>query len=184
MTTTRGPGDTESGDVAERRDAASAVDAHPPVRRVVVFTAVALALMTMSVDGTIVATALRTLQQGLHTSINWAGWTITAYALGFVLMLPLAGKLSDRYGRRRVFLWSVGVFTTASLACGLAPNIGTLIVLRAIQAAGGAGFTPSATGIIGSRSPAVSSSTSSRRGSRRSRRSCGPWASRGDAIWS
>ena len=118
------------------------------MRRIVVFTTVALALMTMSVDGTIVATALHTLQQGLHTSINWAGWTITAYALGFVLALPLAGKLSDRYGRRRVFLWSVGVFTTASLACGLAPNIGTLIVLRAIQAAGGAGYTPSATGII------------------------------------
>jgi MFS family permease len=118
------------------------------VRRGVIFTAVALALMTMSVDGTIVATALRTLQQGLHTSINWAGWTITAYALGFVLMLPLAGTLSDRYGRRRVFLWSVAVFTIASLACGLAPHTGTLIVLRAVQAAGGAGFTPSATGII------------------------------------
>lgn len=104
--------------------------------------------MTMSVDSTIVATALHTLQRGLDTSINWAGWTITAYALGFVLVLPVAGKLSDRFGRRRVFLWSVGVFTAASLACGLAPNIGTLIVLRAIQAAGGAGFTPSATGII------------------------------------
>lgn len=126
----------------------SAPAGDPPVRRVVVFTTVALALVTMSVDGTIVATALHTLQRSLDTSINWAGWTITAYALGFVLMLPLAGKLSDRYGRRRVFLWSVGVFTAASLACGLAPDIGTLVVLRAIQAAGGAGFTPSATGII------------------------------------
>jgi MFS family permease len=129
-------------------DEAAPEDDQPPVRRLVVFTTVALALMTMSVDGTIVATALHTLQQGLHTSINWAGWTITAYALGFVLMLPIAGKLADRYGRRRVFLWSVGVFTAASLACGLAPNIGTLIALRAVQAAGGSGFTPSATGII------------------------------------
>lgn len=120
----------------------------PPVRRGIVFITVALALMTMSIDGTIVATALETLQRGLDTSINWAGWTITAYALGFVLMLPLAGTLSDRYGRRRVFLASVAVFTLASLACGLAPNIGSLIVLRAVQAAGGAGFTPSATGII------------------------------------
>jgi EmrB/QacA subfamily drug resistance transporter len=119
-----------------------------PVRRVLVFTIVALALIMMSVDSTIVATALHALQHGLHTSINWAGWTLTAYSFGFVLMLPLSGKLSDRYGRRRVFLGSVVVFTAASLFCGLADNIFALIALRAVQAAGGAGFTPSATGII------------------------------------
>ncbi len=119
-----------------------------PVRRVLVFTTVALALMMMSIDLTIVATALRSLQQGLHTSINWAGWTITAYSFGFVLMLPIAGKLSERYGRRRVFVGSVIAFTVASLCCGLADNIFVLIALRAVQAAGGAGFTPSATGIV------------------------------------
>lgn len=119
-----------------------------PVRRVLVFTIVALALLMMSVDLTIVATALDSLQQGLQTSINWAGWTITAYSFGFMLMLPISGKLSERYGRRTVFLCSVVVFTAASLCCGLADNIYTLIGLRAVQAAGGAGFTPSATGII------------------------------------
>jgi MFS family permease len=56
--------------------------------------------------------------------------------------------LSGRYGRRRVFLGSVVTFTAASLFCGLADNIFALIALRALQAAGGAGFTPSATGII------------------------------------
>lgn len=141
MTTTRGDGTTP-------QSSTPTTSSQPPVRRLIVFTTVALALMMMSVDGTIVATALHTLQTSLDTSINWAGWTITAYALGFVLMLPLSGKLSDRYGRRRVFLASVIVFTATSLACGLAPNIGTLIALRAVQAAGGAGFTPSATGII------------------------------------
>jgi len=119
-----------------------------PVRRVPVFTIVALALLMMSVDSTIVATALGSLQHGLGTTINWAGWTITAYSLGFVLMLPISGKLSERYGRRRVFLGSVIAFTAASLCCGLADNIFVLIALRAVQAAGGAGFTPSATGII------------------------------------
>ena len=133
----------------------------PPVRRVLVFTTVALALLMMSVDSTIVATALDALRRGLHTSINWAGWTITAYSFGFVLMLPLSGKLSERYGRRRVFLGSVVAFTAASLFCGLAENIYVLIALRAIQAAGGAGFTPSATGIVvdhfgGARDRAVS----------------------------
>ncbi|HOM13827.1 MAG TPA: MFS transporter [Rubrivivax sp.] len=127
-------------------DAAAA--AAPPVRRVLVFGIVALALMMMSVDSTIVATALHALQHGLGTSINWAGWTITAYLFGFVVMLPLSGKLAERYGRRRVFVGSVLTFTLASLACGLADDIRVLIVLRALQAAGGAGFTPSATGIV------------------------------------
>ena len=127
-------------------DAAAA--AAPPVRRVLVFGIVALALMMMSVDSTIVATALHALQHGLATSINWAAWTITAYLFGFVVMLPVSGKLAERYGRRRVFIGSVVTFTAASLACGLADDIYVLIALRALQAAGGAGFTPSATGIV------------------------------------
>jgi EmrB/QacA subfamily drug resistance transporter len=119
-----------------------------PVRRAPIFTIVVLALLMSSVDSTIVATALHALQHGLNTSINWASWTITAYAFGVVLMLPVSGKLSERYGRRRVFLGSVAAFTAASLLCGLSDNIYALIALRAVQAAGGAGFTPSATGII------------------------------------
>lgn len=120
----------------------------PPVRRALVFSIIALALMMMAVDGTIVATALDALQHGLHTSVNWAGWTITGYALGFVLMLPISGRLSDRFGNRKVFFGSILAFTLASLCCGLASNIFILIALRVLQAAGGAGFTPSATGII------------------------------------
>ncbi|MBU6503937.1 MAG: MFS transporter [Burkholderiales bacterium] len=139
---------TAPTDAPAANGAAVAVEAGRPVRRVLVFTIVALALLMMSIDLTIVATALRSLQQGLQTSINWAGWTITAYSFGFVLMLPISGKLSERYGRRRVFLGSVATFTVASLLCGLADNIFVLIALRALQAAGGAGFTPSATGIV------------------------------------
>jgi EmrB/QacA subfamily drug resistance transporter len=120
----------------------------PRVNRGVVFATIALALMMMSIDSTIVATALHTIQTDLDTTINWAGWVITAYAFGFVLMLPISGKLSRQYGHRRVFLGSVAVFAVASLCCGLVDNIYALIALRALQAAGGAGFTPSATGII------------------------------------
>jgi EmrB/QacA subfamily drug resistance transporter len=119
-----------------------------PARRELIFAIVALALIMMSVDTTIVATALDTLQQALGTSINWAGWTITAYSFGYVVMLPVSGELSDRYGDRRVFFGSVVAFTLASLGCGLANNIYVLVALRALQAAGGAGFTPSATAII------------------------------------
>jgi EmrB/QacA subfamily drug resistance transporter len=119
-----------------------------PVRRGLVFTIVALALLMMSIDSTIVATALHSLQHGLQTSIDWVGWTITAYSFGYVLVLPVSGKLSEQYGCRRVFLGSVVAFTVASLCCGLADNIYVLIALRGLQAAGGAGFTPSATEII------------------------------------
>ncbi|MGB3742803.1 MAG: MFS transporter [Castellaniella sp.] len=119
-----------------------------PIHRVPAFVTVSLALIMTSVDSTIVATVLHELQQGLDTSINWAGWTLTAFAFGFVLMLPVAGKLSERLGRRRVFLISISVFTVASLLCGLTSNIAVLIVLRVLQAAGGAGITPSATGIV------------------------------------
>ncbi|MCC6870146.1 MAG: MFS transporter [Burkholderiales bacterium] len=123
-------------------------DQPPSVRRGVVFAIVGLALMMMSIDSTIVATALHALQHELDTTINWAGWTITAYSFGFVVMLPLTGRLSEHYGRRRVFLGSVIAFTTASLLCGLVDDIDLLIALRVLQAAGGAGFTPSATGLI------------------------------------
>ncbi len=120
----------------------------PPPRWVLVFVVVALALLMSSLDGTIVATALHAIEQGLHASINWTSWVITAYSVGLVLMLSLAGKLSVRFGQRRYFLFSVVLFAFASLCCGLATNIYFLIALRALQAAGGAGFTPSATAIV------------------------------------
>src|ERR1700740_138880 len=104
--------------------------------------------MMSSVDQTIVATALPAIQHDLAAQVNWSSWTITIYALGQVLVMPLAGKLGDQYGRKRIFLGAAALFTTASLCCGLATNIYLLIVLRAIQAIGGGAFMPSATGIV------------------------------------
>ena len=118
------------------------------IRKGVVFTIVALALLMTTVDSTIVATALDTLQRDLHTTVNWVGWILTGYAFGLVLMLPISAKLSISFGHRRVFLLSVAVFTIASVCCGLSSNIFVIIVLRVIQAIGGAGITPSVTGII------------------------------------
>lgn len=107
-----------------------------------------MTLMTMTIDSTIVSTALDTLQKELDTTISWAGWTVTAYMFGFILMLPVAGRWSERYGRKKVFMASMATFTLASLACGAVSNIYALIAMRAFQAMGGAGFTPSATGIV------------------------------------
>ena len=119
-----------------------------PIRKGIVFTIVALALLMTTVDATIVATALDTLQRDLHTTVNWVGWILTGYSFGLVIMLPISAKLSIRFGHRRIFLLSVAVFTVASVCCGLSSNIFVIILLRIIQAIGGAGITPSVTGII------------------------------------
>jgi EmrB/QacA subfamily drug resistance transporter len=101
-----------------------------------------------TVDLTIVATALPTIHRSLHASINWAGWTITIYGLGSIIALPIAGKFGDQFGRRRIFLYGIALFTTSSVLCGLATNIYMLIVFRALQAIGGGAFQPSAAGIV------------------------------------
>src|ERR1044071_9364045 len=108
------------------------------------FSIVSIALLMSSIDQTIVATALHTLAHDLHTNITWASWTITVYVLARVIVLPFAGKLSDRFGRREIFMVTVAIFTLASLLCGLVGNIVLLVVLRGVQAVGGGAFNPSA----------------------------------------
>jgi EmrB/QacA subfamily drug resistance transporter len=120
----------------------------PASSRNVVFWIVAVGLFMGSVDSTIVATALPDIHLSLHATINWAAWTITIYNLGQVIVMPIAGKVSDELGRRRVFFWSVLLFTVASLLCGVATNIYLLVAFRAIQAVGGGALQPAAAGII------------------------------------
>ncbi len=116
--------------------------------RYVFFVLASLALLMSSIDSTIVAVAIPQLTGALHAPLTWVGWTLTAYQLVQVVMMPLAGRLSDALGRKRVFLCCAGVFTLGSLLCGLAPSIGFLILFRAFQALGGGGLMPSAVGIV------------------------------------
>lgn len=118
-------------------------------RRYVFFVVASLALFMMSVDSTIVATALATIQRGMKANLSWTGWVITAYQLTAMTVMPLMGRISDEWGRKRVFLACVTIFTTGSLLCALSPNIYWLIAARALQALGGGGFMPSAVGIVG-----------------------------------
>jgi EmrB/QacA subfamily drug resistance transporter len=113
-----------------------------------VFGIVSIALFMSSLDGTIVATGLPILRRDLHTGLNWTAWTITAYQLGIVVAMPMAGRVADNLGRKRVFVGAAILFTTSSLLCGLAINIEMLIGLRVLQAAGGAAFMPAASGIV------------------------------------
>jgi len=117
----------------------------PRDRRVLIFIVIACALMMMSIDATIVATALHALASDLDAPINWTGWTITAYWFGYVVMLPVSGRLAERFGHRRVFIASTLAFALASLACALAQHVALLVFFRALQAIGGAGLTPAAT---------------------------------------
>lgn len=118
------------------------------INKPIVFIIVAFSLLMTTIDTTIVATALETLSRELKAPINWVGWTITAYSFGFVLMLPMSAKLTQRFGSRKLFLLSIFVFTIASLLCGVVNTISWLIPLRVVQAVGAAGITPSVTAII------------------------------------
>ncbi len=101
-----------------------------------------------SIDSTAVATALPLLSRDLNASIAWTTWTISAYQLGSVTATPVAGRLSDALGRKRTFMGFALLFTCASLLCGLVSNIYLLLALRFVQAIGGGGLVPSATGVI------------------------------------
>jgi EmrB/QacA subfamily drug resistance transporter len=122
-------------------------------RRWIFFGLAGLTLLMFSIDSTIVAVALPTLISDLHTTLVWAGWTLTAYALTQTVMMPLVGKLAEQFGQMRVFLVCVFVFTLGSLLCGLAPNVYVLIACRVLQALGGGGFLPSCTGIVAEQFP-------------------------------
>jgi MFS family permease len=83
----------------------------PISARWVFFATAGLALMMFSIDATIVAVALPGMTRDLQTSLAWIGWTLTAYALAQTVMMPLAGKLAESFGRMRVFFACVVVFT-------------------------------------------------------------------------
>ncbi len=107
-----------------------------------------MAMFMASIDQTIVSTALSSIQNDLHSGLQWGAWTITIYSLGQVLVMPIAGKLSDHFGRKRIFIIAIILFTASSLLCGLSVNIYMLVALRGLQAIGGGAFMPSANGLI------------------------------------
>jgi multidrug resistance protein len=117
-------------------------------RKHLVFGCIGLAILMSSIDFSILPVALPAMRQGLHTSLLLIGWTVTIYEFGQLLMLPLAGKLSEEYGRKRVVLLAVFLFTASSFLCGLAPNVYLLVACRFLQALGGGAIIPVCTGIV------------------------------------
>jgi EmrB/QacA subfamily drug resistance transporter len=101
-----------------------------------------------TLDGTIVIVALPRMQAELGLSDATKSWVITAYVLAFGGLLLLGGRVGDAIGHKRAFLSGVGVFTIASLVCGLATDPVTLVVARAVQGTGAAVAAPTGLALI------------------------------------
>ena len=101
-----------------------------------------------TLDGTIVIVALPRMQADLFLSDAAKSWVITAYVLTFGGLLLLGGRVGDAIGHKRAFISGVGVFTIASMACGLATDGPLLIAARAVQGMGAAGAAPTGLALI------------------------------------
>jgi EmrB/QacA subfamily drug resistance transporter len=114
----------------------------------VVFTGLMMGLLLAALDQTIVATALPTIVGQLH-GLNRLTWVVTSYLLTSTASTPLYGKLSDLYGRRRIFQFAIVVFLIGSALAGLSQNINELIVTRGLQGIGAGGLMTLAMAIVG-----------------------------------
>jgi EmrB/QacA subfamily drug resistance transporter len=117
-------------------------------RRWWALAAMSLAAFMTYLDNNIVNVAIPTIQRSLHLSVSGLEWVVSSYLLTLAALLLVGGRLADVYGRRRLFLVGLAVFTLSSLAAGLAASGGVLIASRAIQGVGAALLMPATLAII------------------------------------
>src|SRR5919109_4449512 len=106
-----------------------------PPRFAFTFGGLLLAMLLGSLDQTIVATALPTIVRDLG-GLDQLSWVVTAYLLGATVSMPLWGRASDLYGRKRLFIAAIVVFLAGSALSGAAGSLGQLIAFRALQGTG------------------------------------------------
>jgi EmrB/QacA subfamily drug resistance transporter len=116
--------------------------------------AMCFALFMIMLDNTVVNVALPSIQRDLDTSISGLEWTINGYTLSFAVLLATGGRLGDIFGRRRMFIGGVVLFTLSSATAGFAPDSLSLVVSRIIQGIGGAFMMPGTLSIITDAFPA------------------------------
>ncbi len=114
----------------------------------VVFSGLMMGLLLAALDQTIVATALPTIVGELH-GLDRLSWVVTAYLLTSTASTPLYGKISDLYGRRRIFQVAIVIFLLGSILAGLSQNINELIFTRGLQGIGAGGLMTLAMAIVG-----------------------------------
>jgi EmrB/QacA subfamily drug resistance transporter len=116
--------------------------------------AMCFALFMIMLDNTVVNVALPTIQRSLHiTNPENLEWTVNGYVLTFAALILLGGKLGDRFGRKRIFLVGLAIFTLASAACAVATTDTQLIAFRSLQGVGGALLNPLSLSILVSAFP-------------------------------
>ncbi len=103
---------------------------------------VSVGLFMVVLDNLVVSVALPSIHRDLGASIQSLEWTVNAYVLAYAVLLLTGAALGDRFGRKRMFIGGLAVFTASSAAAALAPTMGLLIAARAIQGAGAAVATP------------------------------------------
>src|SRR3981081_3970311 len=103
---------------------------------------VSIGLFMVVLDNRVVSVALPSIHRDLGASIQSLEWTVNAYILAYAVFLLTGAVLGDRFGRKRMFIAGVSLFTVSSAAAALAPTIGLLILARAIQGIGAAIVTP------------------------------------------
>ncbi|WP_077329448.1 MFS transporter [Virgibacillus siamensis] len=91
-------------------------------------------------DNGIISTALTTINDAFNVSASWGAWSITIYTLGIAISVPIVGKLSDKYGRKRLFVTEIALFGVGSLLVAISPSFPILLLSRFIQAIGGGGI--------------------------------------------
>src|SRR5581483_3932299 len=111
-------------------------------RTVWTFVVTSVALFMAQLDNLVVTTALPVIRVHLHASLSALEWTVNAYTLTFAVLLLTGATLGERFGRRRMLVVGLVVFTLGSAAAALAPTVAWLVVFRALQGAGAAIVTP------------------------------------------
>jgi EmrB/QacA subfamily drug resistance transporter len=106
------------------------------------FVITSIGLFMVTLDNLVVTMALPVIRDDLGASLEELEWTINAYTLTFAVLLLTGAALGDRFGRRRMFVVGMAIFTVASAAAALAPSVEALVVARAFQGLGGAIVTP------------------------------------------
>ncbi|MFI8487495.1 MFS transporter [Streptomyces rubrogriseus] len=121
--------------------------------RAVLLTVTCLGQFMVLLDNTIVGAALPDMRESLHTRLTGLQWIVDAYVLLVAMLLLSGGVFADRFGRKRVYLTGVAVFTVASLLCSLAPSLGWLVAGRMLQGIGAAALSPASLALLAAAHP-------------------------------
>ncbi|HEX7761999.1 MAG TPA: MFS transporter, partial [Cellvibrio sp.] len=113
-----------------------------PATPVLLTVSVMLATIMQALDTTIANVALPHMQGSMSATQDQISWVLTSYIVAAAIFLPLTGFVADRFGRKRLFVWSVVGFTIASMLCGAAQNLPQLVGFRLLQGIFGAALVP------------------------------------------